>query len=199
VQRAGTRLVGTRLVVALAASVAPLAAQQAAPAPQAIPVQQTRAASVDTAGLEFHGFRTGEHLAELAKQLRAIDGGSLRCATAKMDRRVTECRGMLTHPALGGPVQIWLSAIDSVTGILTLSGDVGPAQLDAWRSALESRYGRVGAKVEGPQWMMQWVRQGRMIRLTWRIRNGEKVASVALVDGRVLDAWGRERARRAAS
>jgi hypothetical protein len=46
--------------------------------------------------------------------------------------------------------------------------------------------------------MMQWIRQGRMIRLTWRFQRGEKVASVALVDGRVLDAWGRDRARKAA-
>lgn len=188
----------TYLAVALLAAT-PLLAQQAVPARQAVPVQPARAASVDTAGLEFHGFRTGEHLAEFAQQLRAIDGGSLRCVSAKKDPRVTECRGALTHPALGGPVQIWLSAIDSITGILTLSGDVAPDQLDAWRSALEARYGRVGAKVEGPQWMMQWIRQGRMIRLTWRIQRGEKVASVALVDGRVLDAWGRERARRASS
>jgi hypothetical protein len=40
---------------------------------------------------------------------------------------------------------------------------------------------------------MQWVRQGRMLRLTWRIERGKKVASVSLVDGRVLDAWGRDR------
>jgi hypothetical protein len=30
-----------------------------------------------------------------------------------------------------------------------------------------------------------------MLRLTWRIERGEKVASVSLVDGRVLDAWSR--------
>jgi len=46
--------------------------------------------------------------------------------------------------------------------------------------------------------MMQWIRHDRMLRLTWRIDHGGKVASVALVDGSVLDAWGRERARRAA-
>ena len=47
--------------------------------------------------------------------------------------------------------------------------------------------------------MMQWVRQGRMLRLTWRIERGEKVASVSLVDGRVLDAWGRATAAQPAS
>jgi hypothetical protein len=39
--------------------------------------------------------------------------------------------------------------------------------------------------------MQQWVRRGRMLRLTWRLERGEKVASVSLVDGRVLDGWAR--------
>jgi len=30
-----------------------------------------------------------------------------------------------------------------------------------------------------------------MIRLTWRVEGGTQVASVSLVDGRVLDNWGR--------
>ena len=38
--------------------------------------------------------------------------------------------------------------------------------------------------------MMQWVRRGRMLRLTWRTERGERTASVSLVDGRVLDGWG---------
>jgi hypothetical protein len=33
------------------------------------------------------------------------------------------------------------------------------------------------------------------MRLTWRVGGGERVASVSLVDGRVLDAWGRNRPR----
>ena len=70
-----------------------------------------------------------------------------------------------------------------------------PRRSTAGGSAIESRYGRVGAKVQGSQWMMQWVRQGRMLRLTWRTERGERTASVSLVDGRVLDAWGRDSAR----
>ena len=50
----------------------------------------------------------------------------------------------------------------------------------------------VDANVQGTQWMLQWVRQGRMLRLTWRIDKGAKMASVSLVDGRVLDGWGRD-------
>jgi hypothetical protein len=41
--------------------------------------------------------------------------------------------------------------------------------------------------------MMQWVRRGRMLRLTWRKEGTATTASVSLVDGRVLDRWGRRR------
>ena len=112
-----------------------------------------------------------------------------------MDRRVTECRGSVSDPDGGGRVNLWLSAIDSVAAVLTLSTDVAPDQLDRWRSNLEANFGRVGATAQGAQWMMQWVRSGRMARLTWRVHRNERVASVSLVDGHVLDGWGRERSR----
>ncbi len=152
----------------------------------------------ETTPLEFRGFRPGDRLAAIADRIEQLEGSRLRCDHAKVDRRITECRATLTYPDFGGPVEIWLSAIDSVAGVVTLSGEVAPDQLDQWRSGLEARYGRVGAKVQGPQWMMQWVRRDRMIRLTWRVDRTNKIASVALVDGSVLDAWGRERARRSA-
>ena len=147
----------------------------------------------DSAPLEFHGFRAGATLAELQTLLHALDGGRLRCERAKADRRVSECRATVTDVELGERVNLWVSAIDSVASVITLSSSVSASQLDRWRQTIERRYGRVDATVQGSQWMMQWVRQGRMLRLTWRIERGEKVASVSLVDGRVLDAWGRDR------
>jgi hypothetical protein len=153
------------------------------------PASPPHPVSADTTPLEFHGFRAGARLDELQMLVRRRDGGTLRCDRAKADRRVTECRGTLSDPELGGPVNLWISAIDSVASVITLSGGVGADQLDRWRRSLEDRYGRVDAKVQGSQWMMQWVRQGRMLRLTWRIEHGEKIASVSLVDGRVLDQW----------
>lgn len=147
----------------------------------------------DTAPLEFHGFRAGARLAELQTLLQALDGGRLRCERAKADRRVSECRATVTDVELGERVSLWVSAIDSVASVITLSSTVSAGQLDHWRRTIERRYGRVDATVQGSQWMMQWVRQGRMLRLTWRIERGEKVASVSLVDGRILDAWGRDR------
>lgn len=143
--------------------------------------------------LEFFGFRAGASLAELDTQLRELGASPLRCKRAKVDRRVRECRAVLSDPDFGTPVDLWLSAIDSAAGILTLSGSVAGGQLDRWRRHLEASYGQVDAKVQGTQWMMQWVRHGRMLRLTWRVDRGERIASVSLVDGIVLDAWGQSR------
>ena len=123
-----------------------------------------------------------------------MGGADLHCRVAKSDRRVTECRAELQDAEGGARLDLWISAVDSVAGVITLSGTMVDGQLESWRGTLERRYGRTPMQVQGPQRMMQWVRQGRMIRLTWRIDHGDTVASLSLVDGRVLDAWGRSRA-----
>jgi hypothetical protein len=125
--------------------------------------------------------------------MRRLDGSRLHCDRARRDHRVSECRGTVKDTTLGGAVEIWVSAIDSVAGVITLSATVDAGRLDRWRTGIESHYGRVSAKAQGSQRMMQWVRRGRMLRLTWRTDRGKRTASVSLVDGRVLDAWGRER------
>ena len=151
----------------------------------------------DTSSLQFFGFRAGARLDELGARLHSLGGGALRCKRSRTDVRVSECRAVLSDSALGGRVSLWVSAIDSVAGVMTLSGIVLPAQLDRWRYTLQERYGLVGKRVQGTQSMLQWVRRGRMIRLTWRLEAGGKVASVSLVDGRVLDDWGRGQSRAA--
>lgn len=149
--------------------------------------------SQDTTALEFAGFRAGARLDEL-EALAHRAGGRIRCRRAKADPRVSECHGGATDSALGGPVRLWISAIDSVASVITLSAPVAPGRLERWRRALERRYGRVEVRAQGTQRMMQWVRRGRMLRLTWRTEGERISASVSLVDGRVLDAWGRDRA-----
>jgi hypothetical protein len=145
----------------------------------------------DTAGLQFLGFRAGARLDELQLHLRGIGGSRMRCRQSRVDQRVSECRAVLNDQESGGSVELWVSAMDSLAGVITLSGVVAPGQLERWRETLEGSYGRVGTRVQGTQWMLQWVRRGRMIRLTWRLQRGGKVASVSLVDGHVLDGWGR--------
>ena len=143
--------------------------------------------------LSFLGFEAGARLDAVSQQVQALGGTGLRCDRSRRDRTVSECRATLFDPVWSRPVTLWLSAMDSASGILTLSGPVTGEQLDGWKTELESAFGGVGARVQGPQWMLQWVRQGRMMRLTWRIDNNAKVASVSLVDGWVLDDWGRRR------
>jgi len=149
--------------------------------------------SGDSAGLEFLGFRAGARLDELSFRLRSSGNGSLRCKSSKADGRVSECRGVLRDSEMGPKVDLWVSAIDSLAGVMTLSGQVDSTQLEDWRRALTDQYGMVPIRVQGTQRMLQWVRRGRMIRLTWRLEGGGKVASVSLVDGHVLDNWGRSR------
>jgi hypothetical protein len=142
----------------------------------------------DTSALHFHGFRAGARLGELDALLRGA-GGRLRCERARRDPRVSECRGVARDSA-AGRVTVWVSAVDSVAGVITLSAAVDSSALAHWRRDLERRYGRVAPRTQGQQSMLQWVRRGRMLRLTWRTERGELNASVSLVDGRVLDRWG---------
>ena len=176
-----------RLLASLAAAGVVVPTAAAASEPQ-------RAAPADTAVLEFGGFRAGARLDEIDALVRRREG-NLRCDRARADRRVTECRGRFLDGDSGEAVTLWISAIDSVAGIITLRADTPGDRLDRWRDGIVARYGKVGARAQGTQWMMQWVRRGRMLRLTWREERGGRVASVSLVDGRVLDGWGRDRAR----
>ena len=159
----------------------------------AAPVPPARAMSTaiaqDTSAMRFHRYRAGARLDELDGVIRGHDG-RLRCDRARRDRRVMECRGTVTDSALGVPVEVWVSAIDSVSGVLTLSAELDAETLDRWRRRIEASYGRVTIRAQGSQRMMQWVRRGRMLRLTWRTERGKRTASVSLVDGRVLDRWG---------
>lgn len=146
-------------------------------------------AAGDLPPLSAFGFSAGDHLRDVARIVDSIDGGRLRCERSRLDARVDECRATLTVVQVGEPLQLWLSAIDSATGVITLAATFAPDELDELRADLERHYGQVGAQVQNQQWMMQWVRQGRMMRLTWKAQQGGKATSVSLVDGHVLDAW----------
>ena len=149
------------------------------------------ATAPDTSVLEFLGFRAGARLDELARHLRGLGKSKMHCRRSRVDARVNECRAALHQPGLDVPVELWVSAMDSLAGVITLAAVLPPGRLAEWRQLLEGRYGRVGTRSQGAQTMLQWVRRGRMIRLTWKLERGEEVASVSLVDGHVLDAWGR--------
>jgi hypothetical protein len=157
-----------------------------------LPSIASSATPPDTSALRFYGFRAGARLDELHALLRR-HGGRLTCDRAKRDPKVSECRGAISDSATGR-IKVWVSAMDSAAGVITLSAAMDSSALGHWRRDLEGRYGKVAVRTQGGQSMLQWVRRGRMLRLTWRAERGELTASVSLVDGRVLDAWGAGRA-----
>ena len=145
------------------------------------------------APLGFAGFVAGDSLPRLAATLRGHGGRRLSCTRSRADSTVQECRSRYTDSLSRRPVEVWLSAIGENAAILILSTEGTPAQLELWRHDLSSRYGQVETRSQGAQRMMQWVRQGRMIRLTWRTDRWAPAISVSLVDGRILDGWGKKR------
>jgi hypothetical protein len=162
-----------------------------AAAPARLPAEQ------DTTTLAFLGIPAGVPLRELSAELHRRQG-HLRCRSAKTDPTVRECRGTLPD-SIAGEIAVWVSTIDSTAGVITLAAPVSAAALLAWRDDLARRYGRVPTVAQGTQRMMQWVHRGRMLRLTWREERTGTMASVSLVDGRVLDRWGRRRDRGSAN
>jgi hypothetical protein len=169
---------GAPLLLAIACLPAPATAQ---------------AVGTDTTPLSFTGVPAGASLAGLSESIRALGGGPLRCVRSRRDPAVQECRGSFNGPGSAAPVELWLSAMDSLAGIITFKHAGTSDQLERWRRDLEQRYGVVPTRVQGPQRMKQWVRRGRMIRLTWRREAEGTTVSVSLVDGRVLDGWGQSR------
>jgi hypothetical protein len=127
----------------------------------------------------------------VTRQLKS-SGGSAPGPEASRDAS-SRVRGRLADSISGRTIDLWLAAIDSASGILTLSGRMNPGALEQWRDTLVAHFGLVPVRVQGSQSMMQWVRRGRMLRLTWRVEGETTIASVSLVDGRVLDGWGARR------
>ena len=122
-------------------------------------------------------------------QVQLLLGAGLTCRRAQADSRLQDCRAIMADPATGKPLTIWLAAIDSAIGVLTISGSLAAGELAQWRRDLESTYGPRSTTIQGSQRMLQWVRGTQMLRLTWRRSAGRIEASVSLVDGPVLDGW----------
>ena len=77
----------------------------------------------------------------------------------------------------------------NVLSISTLiEGNVDDVLLTRWVDNLASSYGRVPARLANSQAMWQWTRARKMIRVTTRIDQGQRLVSVSLVDGPILDA-----------
>lgn len=146
-------------------------------------------AAADTVSLEFLGFRAGLPMAELQDHATQAGRGVAACQRSVFDPRLGECRGGLPELDAGRSVDLWASIIDGRAAVTTLAGQLTPARFDRWRELLEGRYGSVAERHQGPMTVLQWVRHGQMLRLSWRSKGRDFEASVSLVDGPLLDNW----------
>jgi hypothetical protein len=103
-----------------------------------------------------------------------------------VDPRIADCRGSLR---IGGGQRLSVtgSLVSGETAILLLAGPTTAEQVSRWRLELATKYGDAPVRTEHGQQSWQWIRRQRMIRLTSRTEAGERVASVSLVDGPLLD------------
>jgi len=139
--------------------------------------------------LSFLGFRAGASLTDTDAQVRLLLGAGLACRRSSADPRLQECRATIADPGTNRPVTIWLAAIDSTTGIVTIAATVPTLDFVRWRDEIEAIYGPRAATMKGGQGMVQWIQGTQMMRLTWRGSAGGIDASLSLVDGPVLDGW----------
>jgi hypothetical protein len=139
--------------------------------------------------LSFYGFRAGERLVATDAQVRLLLGNGLSCQRSKTAPRLQDCRATFRDPIANTPVSIWLAAIDSAAGVLTISATLPTADLIRWQDDLQATYGPAPTRVQGAQRMLQWIRGTQMLRLTWRASSGRAETSISLVDGPILDGW----------
>lgn len=144
--------------------------------------------------LRFFGFRAGVPLEVTAERVYQLSGTPLACERSTVDPRVMDCRATFPDLITSDPVELWLSALDSLVSVLTISGPVSPVQFHGWRSSLVSAYGETTVVEQGSQSMVQWIRHRQMLRLTWREYSDSTAASVSLIDGPLLDGWRLRRA-----
>ncbi|MBM4187132.1 MAG: hypothetical protein FJ206_07450 [Gemmatimonadetes bacterium] len=115
-------------------------------------------------------------------------GGRLSCRASSVDRRFAECGATLTAAPDGRRWELLASMVDGTGAVLLLKTSVEAPDVAAMRAQLTTDLGRPNYRKQGEQQSFEWIRSGRMLRLTSRPERGKTVVSVSLVEGSVLDA-----------
>lgn len=134
--------------------------------------------------LEFLGLRPGMPREAFASAVEDL-GGQVRCQPTA-ERRMQACSGTIPDPAAGA-LRVTASLVDEHLGVALVAASLPAGRISDWHAELSGRYGDVAARRSPGQESFQWIRDRRMIRLTVRRETGGLVASVSLVDGRLLD------------
>lgn len=115
-------------------------------------------------------------------------GGRLACRSSAVDRRFAECTAMLASAPDGRRWELLASLVDGTSAVILLKTGLSGPDLEILRSSLVTELGRPNYRKQGEQQSFEWVRSGRMMRMTSRPERGRVQLSVSLVEGSVLDA-----------
>ena len=134
--------------------------------------------------LAFRGLRPAMTRAGADSAL-VIHRTQLRCQPTR-EPRIQACNARALFGE-GEPATLTISLIDGRVGIALISARLPAGRIADWHEELREAYGDVLPQRRPGQESFQWVRDDQMLRLTVRREAGGLVASVSLIDGRLLD------------
>lgn len=136
--------------------------------------------------LQLMGLEPGIEQRELKERVAKL-GGSLNCRNSARDSRFAECTAGLTKTPDGRPWQLLASLIQDSAAVILVSVGSSAPEVARLREALAEELGRPNLRRQADQEAYEWVRAGRMMRLTARSEAGRVTMSVSLVEGSLLD------------
>jgi hypothetical protein len=145
------------------------------------------AATPQSPPLGLLGLAPGLVQSDLQERVAKL-GGKMSCRTSTVDRRFAECTAMLSGAPDGRRWELLASLIDGTSAVILLKTGVSEREVEQLKSSLTTELGRPNYRKQGEQQSFEWIRAGRMMRLTSRPERGRVQLSVSLVEGSVLDA-----------
>ena len=141
--------------------------------------------------LALLGLAPGIPRAALEERVARL-GGRLACKTSGVDSRFAECTTVLPHAPDGRRWSLLASLVDGSAAILLLTAPFDAKELVSFREELTGTLGRPNLRQRADQESFEWIRAGKMMRLTSRRGDGRLKVSVSLLQGDLLDPLGKK-------
>jgi len=138
--------------------------------------------------LEAWGIAPGGTQAQLQQRITAM-GGKLLCKTSPVDHRFTECTAASVR-ADGRTWDLTASLVGGMSGVLLFRTALTESDVKKLRDRWIAAFGRPNLSEHRGEASYQWIRGGRMLRLTTRSDDGRADVLVSLIQGDVLDGIG---------
>ena len=136
--------------------------------------------------LQLMGLEPGMEQGELKDRVARL-GGALSCHSSSVDPRFAECTAGLARAPDGRRWQLLASLIEGSAAVILVSVGSSSAEVARFREELAAALGRPNLRRQADQEAYEWIRAGRMMRLTARSEAGRITMSVSLVEGSLLD------------